>query len=171
MCFFLLIQYSNHPSNNYTLNVLFLPQHHGEIMPGISFPAHTVSLRQKVLFCIIPIIILDGSWVAFIKPHAWGRGLIASINLIQPLVDVVVDGQARPDGEDLALWSSILTDSDSQSATLMAGICGDWQQVFQMLGLIVWLELSNMVIWLDYFPDMWYCYWSTDLVRVHLCSQ
>lgn len=57
-----------------------------------------LSLRQKVLFCIIPIIILDGSWVTFIKSHAWGRGLIASINLIQPLWDVVVDGQARPDG-------------------------------------------------------------------------
>lgn len=88
------------PSNTLTLNLAFPPQFHDkwELMLDIFLPVHMESLRQKVLFCIIPIIILDGSWVTFIKSHAWGRGLIASINLIQPLRDVVVDGQARPDG-------------------------------------------------------------------------
>lgn len=83
-----------------TVNLVFLLQLHDkcELMLDIFLPVQMVSLRQKVLFCIIPIIILDGSWVTFIKSQAWGRGLIASINLIQPLRDVVVDGQARPDG-------------------------------------------------------------------------
>ena len=45
---------------------------------------HVTSERQKVLFCIIPALILEGSWVTYIKSQAGGGGLIASINLIQP---------------------------------------------------------------------------------------
>ncbi len=56
--------------------------------------------------------------------------------------------------EDLALWSSVHTDSALQSETLMVAVCWDWQQVFQMLSLIVWLEFSDMVLWLDLYRDM-----------------
>lgn len=56
--------------------------------------------------------------------------------------------------EDLALWSSVHTDSVLQSETLMTAVCWDWQQVFQMLSLIFWLEFSDMVPWLDLYTDM-----------------
>ena len=55
---------------------------------------HVTSERQKVLFCIIPALILEGSWVTYIKSHAWGGGLIASINLIQPHREELVRGPA-----------------------------------------------------------------------------
>ena len=56
--------------------------------------------------------------------------------------------------EDLALWSSIHSDSALQSEMLMAAVCWDWQQVFQMHSLIVWLDFSDMVLWLDLYTDM-----------------
>lgn len=125
-----------------------------ELTLGIFLPVLVITQRQKVLFCIMPIIILDGSWVTFIKSHAWGRGLIASINLIQPLRDVVVEGRARPDGGRSnppvlrSLWFSLTV------RTLVAAVCWDWQQVSQMLTLIVWLAFPDMVLWLDFYPDM-----------------
>lgn len=94
--------------------------------------------RQEVLLCIIPIIILDGSRATFIRSHAWGGGLIASINLMQPLWAVAVDGQAGPDGGKISPcgpgFTLIQPYSQQQSA-------GNWRCTgrFQMLPLIAWL--------------------------------
>lgn len=84
--------------------------------------------------------------------------------------------------EDLALCSALM-----QPCSLK-NLCWDWQQVFQMLSLIVWLESSDTVLWLVLYRDMIMllihcfvlvnlccfffalCWWICSVIHVNMCN-